>query len=656
MISVATRQEIYDFIEEQQCDCGNQYYTEQITLNKKGEIWCDLALVRCQSCGIHKEFEFDVTQLFKDSSMGFNLQGWELPKAGRDNFYPVNEKGFSKELDNIFSSLNDSELSDGEFNEFIMSALDENYPKILGRYQVFRSREGSMGTSYLCVDTQWSPSSARPYFVVCKTVNLSENIDLNKEKIHGILQERDISLRVGQHKNLVLIFDVIQFSPAKSFIVMEFIPPSYLQGTTLDEWIIGDSVVETTLALRFASDICNGMIFCQGKFPGFGHGDLKPENLFVGPGKVLKIGDFGLASARDINGLKLGENVGTPYYLAPEFNGTQSANEAGDVYSFGLILLEMLTGNHPFKHITDKEQLLNAHKEGEIILNNVSETWLQVLLKRCLSTNPCERPTFVEILKVLNTNREVYDGRVRDIERLSEEIDADLNNKALRLISIGNTQTGVNILKRIINSNPNNFIAKQNLAYGYSKLGEYEKAEAIYQEILLLPDAKEKTESSAQLFSNYAAHILRHKKHLKAEEAIIACEKALNIDKNHFLAMVNKAVALNTLGESHKAINVLEKARKIDPQNIVLLYEMAFAYFKIFEKEKKEKVLEKSLKVLNDLIQVDFTFAPSYNLYSYIISNVPIKNQKNVSKFLNKLDQNSIQVKILHNKLNNIRK
>ena len=653
MISVSSIQEIYDFIDVQQCNCGDLYYIQKIALELDEETWYDVALVKCQACGKEKEFRFDITQIFQDYPSGFDLQGWEIPVAGQDNLYTVNEKSYSNEVKKLITNIEENDISADEKFDYFESARDQYYPKIIGRYQVFRYRKGGMGTNYLCVDNEWSKGLARSYFVVCKTVNLEDNIEYNSEKIQAIIIERDFSLAIGSHANLVEIFDVIEFSPSRFYIIMEFIPNLYEEGTTVAEWLRGGAIDKTS-ALKFACDICNAMIFCNEKLSGFGHGDLKPDNLFVGPGKNIKIGDFGLASANYKPGLKLGASLGTPEYLAPEYNGTQNANQSGDVYSFGVILLEMLTGDHPFKHFKNREEIRMTQRLGKINLASVTDLWLQELLKNCLALNPSERPTFGDILSTLIANGVVCVDQSNTKQRQSDNHNADLNNKALRLISRGEFSTSINILRRIIRLDSDNFIVKKNLAYGLSKSGKYQEAETIYKELINSIEEDEQTELSAQIFSNYAAHLLRHKKGASAIEAILACDKALRIEKNHFPALINKGVALNTIGEPNKALDVLESARQIDPRNVVLLYEMAFANFKIFEVQNKERFLEKSLQILNDLIKVDFNFAPSYNLYNYIITRVPVKNRKIVRKFLNKLNQNFMEVKVLHNKLDNL--
>ena len=90
------------------------------------------------------------------------------------------------------------------------------------------------------------------------------------------------------------------------------------------------------------------------------HRDLKPENVFiliVGQTTIehiLKLGDFGLA--RDADKLLMTaatKGVGTPLYMSPEQHNNQSYGASSDVWAAGIILFEMLAGEHPFKSIED---------------------------------------------------------------------------------------------------------------------------------------------------------------------------------------------------------------------------------------------------------------------------------------------------------------
>lgn len=130
------------------------------------------------------------------------------------------------------------------------------------------------------------------------------------------------------------------------------------------------------------------------------HRDLKPDNIMLSENKNIKIADFGLA--REISNMMTKE-VGTPLYRAPEvLRG--SYDEKCDVWSVGLILYNMLTGEELFKHINRKIELIEEYKKFENNTFNLQlppqlhPEWIKIL-KTMLVYSPTFRPTFTQLQK-----------------------------------------------------------------------------------------------------------------------------------------------------------------------------------------------------------------------------------------------------------------
>jgi len=134
------------------------------------------------------------------------------------------------------------------------------------------------------------------------------------------------------------------------------------------------------------------------------HRDLKPTNLLVDENWNVKICDFGL-SAWQLNKTLQDPGVapGTPLWMSPEVLKGRSLSEKADIYSFGIVLWEMLTGKEPFEDHDDYDRFVDAVCEQGERPEIPSDMYpsLQLLLKECWHDNQKKRPGFQEIIKRL---------------------------------------------------------------------------------------------------------------------------------------------------------------------------------------------------------------------------------------------------------------
>jgi len=136
---------------------------------------------------------------------------------------------------------------------------------------------------------------------------------------------------------------------------------------------------------------------------GIGHGDLKPGNLMLTVDGTVKILDFGLACVA-VPGTdpQPTEIAGTPAYMAPEQTTGTPASPASDVFSFGLILYEMLTGTRAVDARGIAEQLSQVRSIDAETLADSVDAQFSTILKQLLSPDPQSRPGMTEVLKCLN--------------------------------------------------------------------------------------------------------------------------------------------------------------------------------------------------------------------------------------------------------------
>jgi serine/threonine protein kinase len=198
------------------------------------------------------------------------------------------------------------------------------------------------------------------------------------------------------HPNILAIYDIGTHESAP-YIVSEL-----LEGQTLRDRL-SDSALPVRKAIEYGVQIARGLAAAHEK--GIVHRDLKPENLFITNAGQIKILDFGLAkliepagSASDVqtaaSGTDPGIVLGTVGYMSPEQVRGKVVDQRSDIFNFGAILYEMISGVRAF-HAESGVEIMNAIlKEDPPLLAGRSENVfpaLNRLIHRCLEKNPDER-------------------------------------------------------------------------------------------------------------------------------------------------------------------------------------------------------------------------------------------------------------------------
>jgi tRNA A-37 threonylcarbamoyl transferase component Bud32 len=206
-----------------------------------------------------------------------------------------------------------------------------------------------------------------------------------------------------RHPNVVLFLGAVVRGPSLN-IVCELMPYGSLHALLHGASRNGVELsTNGRLREQMARDCARGMSYLHSRSPPVVHYDLKPANLLVDANWTVKVSDFGMSRLKHSSKLGSRSPGGTPEWMAPEALRNDPTDESADVYSFAVILWELITLKYPWEELSSPVQIVVQvaflHRRPKL------PTWLPSkavqLLQRCWHKDPGERPAFPEILEQL---------------------------------------------------------------------------------------------------------------------------------------------------------------------------------------------------------------------------------------------------------------
>jgi len=496
---------------------------------------------------------------------------------------------------------------------------------IASLYEVREVHAGGFGEVYVAYHRE------RKRLYALKTIR--EKLFRTKEEFLAFRREAEIWLMLGKHPNVVQAVSIRDFE-GRLFLVLEYIEPDSKGRNSLSHYLTG-KLLDSHQVLLWALQFCDGMIYAYQKGLKC-HRDIKPGNIMISKDMVVKIADFGLAKTADISEPKpaakngassvalgkyditemVGNIRGTPAYMAPEvFQEYQNADEVSDIYSFGVVLFQMVSGGErPFTPGASGFEIYQYLHENSPVPELDSPLFPIVI--KCLAKRRKDRyRSFAELRSELENSYHLIIGDTppspMEVKTTSEDIrnfshalfdlkhyGAALERCEQALVMDKNDYETWNLRGRIcyalkrydaaleafhesIRLKQDFFAPWNNKGMILQEQGRTEEALACFRKVISLrPDYREAWNNIGvciQMQSDW-------------EEAIKNYQKAVELDPRYRDAWLNMGDCYITLRRYHEALGCYEKAEQVDPHDSYTLENLERLYQLLGFSEKAAKI------------------------------------------------------------------
>jgi len=271
------------------------------------------------------------------------------------------------------------------------TAGDLTHSVLGGKYRILRSvGSGGIGTVYA------AEHLGLGFQVAVKVLRGAAAVDA--AEVARLRREARVQMSL-EHANVVRTFDLDQMPDGTLYVVMEL-----LQGLSLQEQLKRRSPMPPGFAIPIFMQSCRALSAAHRL--SIVHRDLKPGNIFLCEGGAVKVLDFGMSKlAQEESLTQDGYTLGTPEYMSPEQCVGGTIDARSDIYAFGVLMYEALTGELPF-HAKNRQTLLEHHQRSKprslrAVRSdlNIPEELDRIVLG-CLAKHPSDRPQDAQFLEM----------------------------------------------------------------------------------------------------------------------------------------------------------------------------------------------------------------------------------------------------------------
>jgi eukaryotic-like serine/threonine-protein kinase len=330
-----------------------------------------------------------------------------------------------------------------------------------------------------------------------------------------------------QHPNIVTIYDMGEAGNLP-YIAMELV-----EGENLEQVIAQRSALPLTLKLVYAMQACRAFDYAHKR--GIVHRDIKPGNVMVGKDGTVKVVDFGIARVLETSKTQTGMLIGTFAYMSPEQYHGEHADERSDIWSFGVLLYELLSYQRPFTGPTPASLMhCICNEQPSPLRKFVPECppELEVIVSKILQKSPSERYQSMEdVLLELDPI----------CKTLQSQFVADLVGQGRLLIEQEQFAQARELLRQALQVESGNQQAR----------GLLERANAALKRILNRPKAQQYVEKGQALLEEG-----------KIQQARVEAENALQLDSTFAPAQDLERAILRELDRARLLAEWLEAAKQ----------------------------------------------------------------------------------------------
>lgn len=478
-----------------------------------------------------------------------------------------------------------------------------------GEYEVLGTLgKGGFGVVFLVRDHQTRHGYALKTFRDEFLADASARDSFRKEAL--------VWINLGEHPFILEAQWVKTFS-GRLFIAMDYVQPDASGRVSLFDHLQCREPISPEQTAEWAIQFCLGMEHANARGVTC-HRDIKPANILISQ-QVLKITDFGLSAAAakgaaahnaslvaggqsgcfGFSVLRSDGNVrcGTPGYMPPEVYRGEPADVRSDIYSFGLVLWQMVT-HSPMPPLVgsfrgDIDAYMREAYERQISgrIPPVAQPFRDVV-ERCLNPKPSKRYSdFGELRRALEPIFQKLTGKDFVVPSTDEQTARFWNNKGMSLSALGRREEALICYSKALAFDAGEPKSWSNKGFDLQQLGRHNEALECYDKALSLApqldgvwsnkgsclDAMRRREEALVCYDNALVTDFRNGKTWnnkgrvldslgRSREAIGCYQESLAVDPRYAEAWNNLGACLNTLGKYKEALACYEKALAIDPQ------------------------------------------------------------------------------------------